>query len=81
MRIWPGSPYPSGTTWDNGGANLPILAAEAERVELCLADSPGATKEVADLFDDTLLILINASVDANVFALPPHQKGQRWAKE
>ena len=45
MRIWPGSPYPLGATWDGGGVNFAIFAEHAERVELCLFDSPESTKE------------------------------------
>ncbi|MBV8782259.1 MAG: hypothetical protein JO353_12760, partial [Phycisphaerae bacterium] len=43
MRIWPGRPYPLGPTWDGAGVNFALFAEHAEKVELCLFDSPEAT--------------------------------------
>jgi isoamylase len=40
-RIWPGSPYPLGATWDGNGVNFALFSAHAERVELCLFDRRG----------------------------------------
>jgi glycogen operon protein len=40
MRIWPGTPYPLGATWDGWGTNFALFSEVAERVELCLFDSP-----------------------------------------
>jgi len=45
MRVWPGSPYPLGATWDGIGANFAIFSEHATRVELCLFDSPDASSE------------------------------------
>ncbi len=47
-RLWPGSPYPLGATWDGHGVNFALFSAHAERVELCLFDPKGA-KETARL--------------------------------
>jgi isoamylase len=41
-RVWPGSPYPRGATWDGKGVNFALFSAHAERVELCLFDEAGA---------------------------------------
>src|SRR5205807_8008494 len=38
MRIWPGTPYPLGATWDGWGTNFTLFSEVAERVELCLFD-------------------------------------------
>ncbi|MBI2236424.1 MAG: glycogen debranching protein GlgX [Magnetospirillum sp.] len=40
-RIWPGSPYPLGATWDGNGVNYALFSAHAEKVELCLFDRRG----------------------------------------
>lgn len=45
MRIWPGSPYPLGATWDGGGVNFAVFSEHATKVELCLFDSPDAQQE------------------------------------
>jgi glycogen operon protein len=45
MRVWPGSPYPLGATWDGIGVNFAMFSEHATRVELCLFDSPFATSE------------------------------------
>jgi isoamylase len=47
MRLWPGYPYPLGATWTGLGVNFAIFSAHATTVELCLFDSPDATKETA----------------------------------
>ena len=44
-RIWPGAPYPLGATWDGVGVNFALFSAHASKVELCLFDSPTATRE------------------------------------
>jgi isoamylase len=44
-RIWPGAPYPLGATWDGVGVNFALFSARATKVELCLFDSPTATRE------------------------------------
>jgi isoamylase len=45
MRVWPGAPYPLGATWDGSGVNFALYSEHATKVELCLFDSPDATKE------------------------------------
>jgi isoamylase len=47
MRQWPGSPYPLGATWDGIGVNFAIYSEHCTRVDLCLFDSPSATRESA----------------------------------
>ena len=39
MRVWPGSPYPLGATWDGAGVNFALFSEHATSVELCLFDS------------------------------------------
>ena len=38
MNMWPGQPYPLGTTYDGAGTNFAIFSEVAHRVELCLFD-------------------------------------------
>ncbi len=45
IKDYPGSPYPLGATWDRSGVNFALFAENATGVELCLFDSPEATKE------------------------------------
>ncbi len=45
MRMWPGTPYPLGATWDGEGVNFAIFSEHAEAVELCLYDSPDTGEE------------------------------------
>jgi isoamylase len=40
-RVWPGSSYPLGATWDGRGVNFALFSAFAEKVELCLFDRSG----------------------------------------
>src|SRR5687768_4965559 len=40
MRIWPGSPYPLGATWDGAGVNFALFSEHATKVELCLFSAP-----------------------------------------
>lgn len=44
-RLWPGSPYPLGATWDGHGVNFALFSAHAEKVELCLFDRRGLREE------------------------------------
>ncbi|SFN05604.1 glycogen debranching protein GlgX [Thermodesulforhabdus norvegica] len=46
-RVRPGRPYPLGATWDGMGVNFALFSENAEKVELCLFDSPDATRESA----------------------------------
>jgi isoamylase len=45
LRVWPGSPYPLGATWDGLGVNFAIFSEHATRVELCLFPSADAEAE------------------------------------
>jgi glycogen operon protein len=45
MKIWPGNPYPLGATWDGLGVNFAVFSGHAEKIELCLFDSPQARSE------------------------------------
>ena len=46
IRVWPGSPYPRGATWDGEGVNFALFSHNAERVEVCLFN-PRGTRETA----------------------------------
>ncbi|MGA2354126.1 MAG: glycogen debranching protein GlgX [Terriglobales bacterium] len=39
--VWPGRPYPLGSTWDGEGVNFALYSEHAEKVDLCLFDGPG----------------------------------------
>jgi len=41
-RVWAGSPYPLGATWDGNGVNFALFSAHAEAVDLCLFDDHGS---------------------------------------
>ena len=43
--VKPGRPYPLGATWDGIGVNFAIFSANAQKVELCLFDSPDSKQE------------------------------------
>ncbi len=45
LRLWPGSPYPLGATWDGAGVNFALFSEHATKVELCLFDSADAKTE------------------------------------
>jgi isoamylase len=45
MRIWPGRPYPLGSTFDGAGVNFALFSEHATKVDLCLFDSPDAKTE------------------------------------
>ncbi|MDP9322397.1 MAG: glycogen debranching protein GlgX [Acidobacteriota bacterium] len=49
MRVWPGTPYPLGATWDGVGVNFAIFSEHATRVELCLFDSIDAEVETVTI--------------------------------
>jgi glycogen operon protein len=44
-RIWPGSPYPLGATYDGVGVNFAVFSEEGHRVELCLFESAESPNE------------------------------------
>src|SRR6201987_4560968 len=39
--VWPGKPYPLGSTWDGEGVNFALYSEHAEIVEVCLFDASG----------------------------------------
>jgi isoamylase len=41
MRLWPGTSYPLGATWDGAGTNFALFSEVADGVELCLLDGDG----------------------------------------
>jgi glycogen operon protein len=45
LRIWPGSPYPLGATWDGEGVNFALFSENATAVDLCLFESPDHARE------------------------------------
>jgi isoamylase len=47
MRVWPGTPYPLGATWDGEGTNFALFSENASAVELCLFDGPDRVEERA----------------------------------
>jgi isoamylase len=49
MKVLPGRPYPLGATFDGAGVNCAIFSEHATKVELCLFDSPDASKETERL--------------------------------
>ena len=40
-EVWPGRPFPMGTSWDGGGTNFSVFSEHATRVQLCLFDDAG----------------------------------------
>ncbi|MEX0426042.1 glycogen debranching protein GlgX [Nocardioides sp. DS6] len=73
MEIWPGTPYPLGSTFDGNGTNFALFSEIAERVELCLFDPDpggGLTERRIELTE----------ADAYVWHcyLPAVQPGQRY---
>ncbi len=46
MRVWPGTAYPLGATYDGSGTNFALFSEVAERVELCLFDADGTETRV-----------------------------------
>jgi glycogen operon protein len=45
MRVWPGTAYPLGATWDGAGTNFALFSEVAEQVELCLSGAAGERGE------------------------------------
>src|SRR5688572_24902460 len=46
MRVWRGSPYPLGATWDGGGVNFAVFSEHATAVDLCLFGPDGQEEQV-----------------------------------
>jgi glycogen operon protein len=55
LRVWPGTPYPLGATWDGEGTNFAIFSEHATGVELCLFDEQGQETRI-ELLERTDLI-------------------------
>jgi len=47
LRVWPGQPSPLGATVTGGGVNFALFSEHAEKVELCLFESPESAVETA----------------------------------
>ena len=69
MDVWPGNPYPLGSTYNGSGTNFALFSECAERVELCLF-GPDGTETRLDL----------PEVDGFVWHafLPGVEPGQRY---
>ena len=50
---WPGEHFPLGAHWDGKGTNFALFSANAERVELVLANPDGSPRAVYELTDRT----------------------------
>jgi len=46
MKLWPGSPFPLGASYDGVGTNFAIFSEAAELVELCLFDDDGTEERM-----------------------------------
>jgi glycogen operon protein len=46
MRLWPGSSFPLGATYDGAGTNFALFSEAADRVDLCLFDDAGTETRV-----------------------------------
>jgi len=46
MRVWPGSSYPFGATFDGIGTNFSVFSEVAESVEVCIFDDDGGEERV-----------------------------------
>jgi glycogen operon protein len=55
MRVWPGTPYPLGATWDGEGVNFALFSEHAQAVRLLLFDDPvsGEPSTVITLIETT----------------------------
>jgi glycogen operon protein len=81
MRIWPGTPYPLGATWDGWGTNFTLFSEVAESVQLCLfgevGDDAGARASGGKLIETRIEL---TEVDGFVWHgyLPGIVPGQRY---
>ncbi|MDQ1748869.1 MAG: isoamylase, partial [Frankiaceae bacterium] len=46
-RVWPGTAYPLGATYDGSGTNFALFSEVADKVELCLFDDDGTETRLA----------------------------------
>ena len=55
VRVWPGSPYPLGASWDGEGVNFALFSEHAEAVTLLLFEDPcsGVPSDVISLTEKT----------------------------
>jgi len=56
LRVWRGTPYPLGATWDGSGVNFAIFSENAEQVDLCLYDPDGGNEQRIRLIEQTDLV-------------------------
>jgi isoamylase len=56
LRVWRGTPYPLGATWDGSGVNFAIFSENAERVELCLFEADGSNEQRVTMTEQTDLV-------------------------
>ncbi len=52
-RPWPGDPFPLGAQWDGQGTNFSLFSANAEAVELVVANPDGSSRATYQLVDRT----------------------------
>jgi isoamylase len=50
IKVYPGTPYPIGATWDGEGVNFALHSEYATAVELCLFDAEHGTGETHRIF-------------------------------
>ena len=69
-QVWPGEPYPLGSTYDGAGTNFALFSDVAEKVELCLISAEGEETRIA-----------MEEVDAHIWHcyIPSIMPGQRYA--
>ena len=46
LKVWRGSPYPLGATWDGAGVNFALFSENGTAVDLCVFDANGAEHRV-----------------------------------
>lgn len=44
-KVYPGSPYPLGATWDGEGVNFALYSDNATAIELCLFNAEAPENE------------------------------------
>ena len=49
VKVYPGSPYPLGATWDGAGVNFALYAENATGVELCLFNNQDDATEAVKI--------------------------------
>lgn len=47
FSVWPGVPYPQGSSYDGEGVNFAVFSENAEKLEVCLFDPDAPQKETA----------------------------------